>query len=253
MRATVAVALTVASLLSPGVRHAPAAQELLVSAAASLTNAFTEVGQAFEKANPGTRVMLNFAASGTLLQQIDKGAPVDVFASADQQTMDQAEKRGLLARGARRDFARNRLVLAVPTGSKVQVGGVRDLGRPEVKRVALGDPGFVPAGRYARQSLAAAGLWESLGPKLIQANTVRQVLDYLARGEVDAGFVFATDAAVAKGRVAVVEETQGHDPILYPIAVVAASGNKDLARRFEDFVLGPAGRAVLTKYGFGTP
>lgn len=246
--------LAIATLLAlGGAGAAPAEQELLVSGAASLTNAFTELGRSFEKANPGTRVTFNFAASGTLLQQIDKGAPVDVFASADQETMNQANAKRLLAPDTRRDFARNRLVLAVPAGSEIRVAGLKALARPEVKRVALGDPGFVPAGRYARQSLAAAGLWETLAAKLILANTVRQVLDYLARGEVDAGFVFATDVAAAKGRTAVVEEVQGHDPILYPIAVVAASRQKDLARKFEDFVLGAAGRAVLSKYGFGAP
>ncbi|MBI5018621.1 MAG: molybdate ABC transporter substrate-binding protein [Deltaproteobacteria bacterium] len=254
MRCAAALVFAAASLLVPArCGAAGAEQELLVSAAASLTNAFTEAARAFERANPGLRVVLNLAASGTLLQQIGNGAPVDVFASADQETMDQAQKRGLLADGSRTNFARNLLVLAVPASSKLRIAGVQDLVRPDIKRVALGDPSFVPAGRYARQGLVAAGLWDVLAPKRIPGNSVRQVLDYLARGEVDAGFVFATDAAASKGRVVAVAEVGGTGPILYPIAVVAESGKKDLARRFEEFVLSPAAGAILARHGFSRP
>jgi molybdate transport system substrate-binding protein len=230
-----------------------AGEELVVSAAASLTNAFVEAGKAFESANPGTKVVLNFAASGTLLQQIDKGAPVDVFATADPETMDKAESRGLVDSKTRKNFARNRLVLIVPADDRTSLGGLADLSKAEVKRIAVGDPAFVPVGRYTEHALRAAGLLDALRPKLIPANSARQVLDYVSRGEVDAGFVYATDAGVAKDKVKIVAEPGGHDPIVYPIAVVAASGRRGLAAKFLGFVLGTEGRAILARYGFAAP
>lgn len=229
------------------------AEDLIVSAAASLTNAFAEVGRAFEGANPGTKVVLNFAASGTLLQQIDKGAPADVFATADQETMDKAQERRLIDPASRKDFARNRLVLVVPAGTGKPVARVADLSRAEVTRIAVGDPAFVPVGRYTEQALRGAGLFESLRPKLIPGNSVRQVLDYVSRGEVDAGLVYATDAGVAKDKVKVAVAVGGHDPIVYPIAAVAASEKRGLAARFLGFVLGAPGRAILGRHGFDTP
>lgn len=227
-------------------------RELIVSAAASLTNAVQEVGEAFEDANPGTKVILNFAASGALLQQIDQGAPVDVFASADEETMNRAEEKGLIEPGTRAPFTRNSLVLVAPVDSERSLSGVEDLGGDAVKRIALGDPSFVPAGRYARQALQSLSLWEAVQPKLIFANSVRQVLDYVARGEVDAGLVYRTDAALRRDRVQVVQTLEGHEPILYPVAIVKTSEHKDTARNFQDFLRGP-GQAILSRFGFQSP
>jgi molybdate transport system substrate-binding protein len=241
------------ALLSTTADTACAEQELIVSAAASLTNAFGDIGKQFEAANPGTRVVFNFAASGPLLQQIEMGAPVDVFASADQKTMDQAQGKKLIAPETRKDFASNGLVLIIPKQAKSQVHSLEDLKGKEVTRVSLGNPETVPAGRYAKEALVNEGLWDDLAPKCIMGNTVRQVLDYVSRGEVDAGFVFATDAAVAKEKVEIVLSPGKHTPILYPIALVAASARKDLASRFVAFVLSHEGQQVLTSYGFGKP
>ena len=119
--------------------------------------------------------------------------------------------------------------------------------------MALGNPDTVPAGRYTQEALTNEGLWEKLSPKFIPADSVRQVLDYVSRGEVDAGFVFATDAAVARDKVQVVATLEKHQPILYPVAVVAATQKKDLAQRFIDFVLSKEGQEILSKYGFGKP
>ena len=199
------------------------AQELTVSAAASLTNAFPEIGKRFEQLHPGAKVIFNFAASGALLQQIAQGAPVDVFASADQKTMDQAQEKGLIVPASRKNFVSNTLVLIVPQDSKLALTGPKDLLLPKVKRVAVGNPDSVPAGRYAKKALTKAGLWQALQPKLIPGESVRQVLDYVSRGEVDAGLVYATDAAIAKGKVKTVAQVQGHQPIVYPAALVAAS------------------------------
>jgi molybdate transport system substrate-binding protein len=235
------------------VAAASAGQEVIVSAAASLTNAFGEIGKKFESANPGTKVVFNFGASGALLQQIDKGAPVDVFASADQKTMDQAAEKGLIISGTRKDFVRNELVLIVPHGAKTPVKALQDLSASGIGKVALGNPETVPAGRYAQEVLTSEGLWDELKPKFIFGESVRQVLDYVSRGEVDAGFVFATDAAIAKDHVSVALETMKHKPITYPISVVSSTKNKDLAKRFVDFVLSNESQEILSKYAFKKP
>ena len=235
------------------VAAASAEQELIVSAAASLTNAFGEIGKKFESANPGTKVVFNFGASGALLQQIDKGAPVDVFASADQETMDQAAKKGLIISGTRKDFVRNELVLVVPLEARTPVKALQDLSASGIGKVALGNPETVPAGRYAQEVLTNEVLWDELKPKFIFGESVRQVLDYVSRGEVDAGFVFATDAAIAKDHVSVALETMKHEPISYPISVVSSTKNKDMAKRFVDFVLSVEGQEILSKYGFKKP
>lgn len=228
-------------------------QELTVSAAASLTNAFQELGQGFEKIHPGTKIIFNFAASGPLLQQISLGARVDLFASADERTMDQAQAQGLIVNSSRKNFVSNRLVLIVPAAEQLGVKGLNDLKWPGISKIALGNPETVPAGRYAQEALTGLGLWEALSPKFIFGESVRQVLDYVARGEVDAGLVYVTDAALAAGKIRTVQELKEHRPIVYPIAVVAASGQKELAQRFQDYVMSPQGREILGKYGFGPP
>ncbi|RJR32809.1 MAG: molybdate ABC transporter substrate-binding protein [Desulfobacteraceae bacterium] len=230
-----------------------AQHELLVSAAASLANAFREAGKQFEAANPGVRVIFNFGASGALIQQIDKGAPVDVFASADQKTMDQAKEKDLILAESRKEFVSNGLVLIVPKGSRQELKGVKNLVDPKIARIAMGNPETVPAGRYAREVLTNVGLWEALKSKYVYAENVRQALDYVGRGEVDAGFVFATDAVAAKGKVQVAAVAEGHQPIRYPVAAVAGTKRKELSQKFIDFLLGGEGQAVLSRYGFGKP
>jgi molybdate transport system substrate-binding protein len=234
---------------------APAAadQELIVSAAASLTNALKEVAGQFEKTHPGARIVCNFAASGVLLQQMAKGAPVDVFAAADQKTMDQAQEKNLIVPGTRKNFVSNRLVLIVPMDSKLSLSGLKDLTGPAVKRVAVGNPATVPAGRYAKEALEKAGLWDTLSPKFILAESVRQVLDYVRRGEVDAGLVYSTDAAIATGKVKVVQTVTEHAPILYPMAVTASTDKKALGQIWVDFVLSPAAQEIFLRFGFGKP
>lgn len=229
------------------------AQEVTVSAAASLTHAFREIGARFQAANPGVTLRYNFAASGVLLQQIRQGAPVDVFASADQETMDRAVAEKLVEAAARRDFAANALVLVVPARQPPAVASMADLTKPEVRRIAIGKLATVPAGRYAKEALDAAKLWAVLEPKFIQADSVRQVLDYVGRGEVEAGFVYRTDAAVMADRVKVVATATGHAPIRYPVAAVAESRQKAQARAFVEFLSSPAAREILRRAGFDLP
>lgn len=242
-------ALTALALLS----LATHAADLTVSAAASLTNAFKELAPAFEAQHPGTKVLFNFAASDALLAQISKGAPVDVFASADQETMDRAEQQKLLVPGSRRNFVSNSLVLVTPAQGGLPLTRLADLQKPEVKRIALGKPEGVPAGRYAKGALEAAKLWTALEPKAVYAQNVRQALDYVARGEVEAGFVYATDAAVQKDKVKVLLTVATETPISYPLATVAGGPNLDAARSFTDYLMSSAAQAVLARYGFAKP
>lgn len=229
------------------------AADLTVSAASSLTESFRELGAAYERAHPGTKVDFNFAASGVLLQQISRGAPVDVFASADETTMDQAQQQDLLAAGTREVFAVNALWVVVPPQAKAAPRTLNDLAGAGVQRVALGNPDSVPVGRYAKGALEAAGLWPSVQGRIITTQNVRQSLDYVARGEVDAGFVYATDAQAMPDRVRRAFAVPVAGRIAYPLAVTRASAQSAEARRFTAFVRSAPGQAILAKHGFGKP
>ncbi len=230
-----------------------AAQQLTVSAAASLTNAFNELAPKFEAGKPGATLRFNFAASGVLIQQVAQGAPVDVFASADQATVTRGIEQKLFDADTKRDFARNTVVLVVPAQGGPDIRTLADLGSPGVKRIAIGKTATVPVGRYTKEALDAARLWSALEPKLVFADSVRQVLDYVARGEADAGFVYRTDAAIGGDKVRIVLTAEGHTPVSYPVVVVSESRNKALARDFIAFLATPAALEVLAKYGFGKP
>jgi len=229
------------------------AQQITVSAAASLTDAFKELGPKFEAARPGATVRFNFAASGVLLQQIAQGAPVDVFASADQETMNRGAEQKLVDVATRRDFAANSLVLVEPAQEALGLKSLQDLAGARVRRIAIGKVATVPVGRYTRQVLDNAGLWAALEPRFVQADSVRQVLDYVSRGEVEAGFVYRTDAAAAGDKVRVAFTPTGHAPVTYPVAVVADSRQKALAAEFVQFLFTPPAQAVLARHGFARP
>jgi molybdate transport system substrate-binding protein len=229
------------------------AAELVVSAAASLTNAFTDIGREFESSHAGTKVLFNFGGSGQLLQQIAKGAPVDVFAFADQETMDKAEAEKLVETGTRANFARNSLVVIVPVHSTLAVASLNDLTKSEFRHIAVGNPDSVPVGRYSKAALQAAGVWDALQGKVVNTQNVRQSLDYVARGEAEAAFVYRTDAAILPDKVRIVIEVPTATPVLYPIAIVKGSGGKPEAKELVGFVRSGAAQKILQKYGFGKP
>jgi molybdate transport system substrate-binding protein len=242
-----------AGLLCLGFSSSALAADLVVSAASSLTDAFKSVAQGYEARNPGTKVVLNFGASDVLMQQIVNGAPADVFASADQAAMDKAAAEKVVATATRKDFAANQIVMIVPSDSKLNLSALKDLDKAEVKRVTYGNPASVPVGRYAKSALEAAGLWDAVSAKGVLAQNVRQALDYVARGEVEAGFVFATDAAIMAGKVKVALRVPATTPVTYPIAMVAGSRQQEQAAGFIAYVLSPAGQDLLAKYGFLKP
>ena len=226
--------------------------ELTVSAAASLTQAFQDIALQFEKQYPETKVRLNFGASGALLQQIANGAPVDVFASADTDTMNKAVAKGVVAAADVKLFTTNTLVLVVPIQSKANLLQLADLKKPDIKRITMGTPASVPAGHYAQGSLEKAGLWVELKDKIINTTNVRQALDYVARDEVDAGFVYASDARLMPDKVKVVFQVATTTPIQYPIAKVNSGPQADAANKFIAFVLSSSAQTLLKKYGFGS-
>ena len=231
---------------------APAGGEITVSAAASLRDAFQEMGRLYE-ARTGRHISFNFGASGALQKQIEAGAPVDVFASAGAEQLNALANKNLIDPETRRDFARNEIVIVTPPSSVLRINTFPDLDAEAVRRVAVGNPRTVPAGQYAGQVFNSLGLAARMQPKLILAEDVRHVLVYVTRGEVDAGVVYRTDAQVAGDsmRIAAVAPENSHEPILYPIAVIRESRKSQAARSFVELVTGAEGQGVLRRYGFG--
>lgn len=226
-------------------------ENLTISAAISLKDAFDEIAKSFE-AKTGKKVNFNYGASGALQQQIESGAPVDIFASAGEKQMNELEKGGFIQTNSRKDFAKNSLVLIVPKSSKISIEKFDDLAKTEVQKIAVGNPKTVPAGQYAEECLKNLNLQTTVQAKLILAENVRQVLDYVVRGEVDAGIVYATDAQIAKEDVNIIAtaEESSHSPILYPLAIIKESRQTQTAQEFADFVLSAEGQQILQKYGF---
>lgn len=221
---------------------------MTVSAASSLTDAFTAIAEGFGKAT-GIRVDLNFASSNSLLRQMQGGAPVDVFVSADSGVMDAAEKEGLVLPDTRADIAGTDLVLITPAAGR-PASSPEDLLQGCFRRIAVGTPQSVPAGRYAQEALTSAGLWDRLSSRYVFGGNVRQVLGYVQRGEADAGIVYRTDALVFPDKVRIGAVLGGHAPVTYPIAVAARASDMGEARRFVAYVLSPEGQAVLARFGF---
>lgn len=241
------------TLVLSGLSLAASAQQLTVSAAASLTNVLKELGNRYEASHPGAKLQFNFAASGVLIQQIAQGAPVDVFISADEETITKGFDLKLLEPLSRRDIASNQVVLITSMVSEAKVAALADLSAPAVKHIAIGKLASVPVGRYTKQSLDKAGLWAALEPKFVYADSVRQVLDYVARGEAEAGFVYSTDAAVMPDKVKVVAKVEGHSPVRYPAAITFEGKQKAAATEFIAFLLSAPAQEALAKAGFGKP
>jgi molybdate transport system substrate-binding protein len=229
------------------------AQPLTVFAAASLTDAMKQISELWVKAGHEAP-RLSFASSSTLARQIEQGAPVNVFASADQQWMDYLAKKGLIAPDTRKDLLGNDLVLVVPASHPIHVtiGPNFDLCAllgPD-GRLSTGDPAHVPAGIYAEQALRKLGLWDKLATRIAPAADVRSALLLVERGEAPAGIVYATDAAASKAvSIAGVFPDNSHDPVTYSFAVTKSGDTPD-ARAFLTFLSTPAAREIWTRSGF---
>jgi molybdate transport system substrate-binding protein len=248
----VIIILVACAVLFPGCRSTAdsSKNELTLSAAVSLKDAFIEIGQINEQ-RTGIKTHFNFGASGALQKQIESGAPVDMFASAGAKQMDDLATRSLILPETRTDFARNDLVLVAPTSGPA-ISSFTDLTRPGIKKIATGNPKTVPAGQYTEQTFGKLKLLPIIQSKLIYAEDARQVLDYVVRGEVDAGIVYSSDALSAGNTVKIVAHAPGdsHDPIVYPIAIIKDSQRQEAAHKFLDLVLSSEGQSILVKHGF---
>ncbi|MEA5565022.1 molybdate ABC transporter substrate-binding protein [Anabaena sp. UHCC 0399] len=227
---------------------------LLVSAAASMKDALEDIKPLYQKNNPNINISYNFGASGALQQQIEQGAPADVFISAAKRQVDALEQKGLLLPGTRAILAKNRLVLVVPK-NRTGVTSFYNLRDANIRRVAMGEPRSVPAGQYAQQVLQKLKLLPQIQPKLVYGNNVRQVLAVVESGNADAGLVYSTDAKISdKVKVVVAADEKYHSPIIYPLAVVKSSKNSNAAKEFVQFLTTDNQvKAVLRKYGFILP
>ncbi|MCM5679934.1 molybdate ABC transporter substrate-binding protein [Schlegelella sp. S2-27] len=228
------------------------AGEATVYAAASLTNAVQDVVKAWQT-QTGHRARTSFAASSALARQIENGAPASVFLSADEQWMDYLERRRLIDPGSRTDLLGNRLVLITPLDSQavVELEPGFDLARLlGTGRLATGDPAHVPVGQYARAALTHLGVWALAEKRLVRADSVRAALAYVERGEVPAGIVYATDAAVApRVRVAGIFPATSHPPIVYPMALVSGQAD-EAAKSLHAFLRGDQAGGIFKRYGF---
>ncbi|HEU5137385.1 MAG TPA: molybdate ABC transporter substrate-binding protein [Steroidobacteraceae bacterium] len=239
------------SFINPAVAEAPRKPEVLVFAAASLTNVLGEQASAWEKVS-GIRVKLSFAASSVLARQIEAGSKADVFISADQEWMDYLQSRNLLDEASRVNLVGNRLVLIAPADSKIELKVERGFALVDALaggRLATGDPDTVPAGRYARSALTSLGVWNQVADRMVRADNVRSALMFVSRGEVPLGIVYATDAAVdPKVRIVDIFPGNTHAPITYPAA--ATRGAKAGGKAFVSFLGSGPARVAWRKSGF---
>ena len=226
---------------------------LLISAAASLKDVLEEIKPLYQQNKPNVKISYNFGSSGALQQQIEQGAPADIFISAAKKQVDALEQKGLLVVGTRNIIAKNRLVLVVPKNS-VGITSFYSLQDAKVKKIAIGEPRSVPAGQYAQQVLEKLKIWNQVKPKLVFANNVRQVLASVETGNAEAGLIYVTDAKISnKVKVVVTADEKYHSAIIYPLAVVKRTKNVDAAKEFSQFLSSEQAKTVFNKYGFILP
>ncbi|HEX4272813.1 MAG TPA: molybdate ABC transporter substrate-binding protein [Rhizomicrobium sp.] len=246
-----ATLLSLLLLLQPSVAFAQPAAPLTVFAAASLTDSLKAVADAY-KAKTGESITLSFGASSTIARQIEQGAPAEIFMSADTDWMDYLAKGGHIMDGTRKDLLGNQLVLVAASDARPapRIAPHFDLaGALGDGRLALADPSSVPAEKYGKAALTALGVWDSIAPKVAQAENVRVALEYVARGEAPYGIVYATDAKVAPSvRVVGVFPENTHPPIVYPVALTKTAS--PAAQSFLTFLEGSEARAIFEKAGF---
>ena len=223
--------------------------ELNISAAASLKEAMADLEAAYTSKNPEVSFVINYGSSGSLQQQIEQGAPCDLFISAGEKQMTALEEEGLLLDGTNKDLVKNSLVLV--TSNDSEISSIDSLNSDAVSKIALGEPSSVPAGKYADETLTSLAIKDSLNNKLVFANDVKEVLAWTASGNADAGFVYLSDALSSDG-VKIVEtiSEEYHSPITYPVAIIKDSDDIDAAKAFEDFLFTDEAQEIFEKYGY---
>lgn len=228
--------------------------DLTISAAASLTDAMKEIEANYELANPYIELNFNFGASGALQQQIEQGAPADIFVSAATKNMNALVDENLIASGDQKNLLQNSLVAIVPADGTNTVTGETDLTNDSIKTVAIGIPESVPAGTYAKEALTNAKLWDQLESKLVQGKDVRQVLQYVETGNADAGFVYKTDALTSdQVNIAFEVDKNSYTPADYPIGIIEGTKHRTEAEQFYAYLQTPEVLDIFAKYGFTIP
>lgn len=252
-RALVIVLLLITALVFEWACHHPTNQstELTVAAASDLSSAFEEIGRQFEAAHK-IKVTFVFGSTGLLARQIENGAPMDLFAAASVDYINQLEQKGLIVPGTKAIYARGRITLWTTADSPLKIEKIADLAHPEVKRIAIANPDHAPYGLAAQQALQTAGIWDAVKPKLVFGDNIRQTLQYAETGNVDVSIVALSLSQQSKGRWTLIPEEM-HQPIDQGLAVMKTTHNEAAAREFASFVTGPEGRAILGKYGFAFP
>ncbi|MFQ4168340.1 molybdate ABC transporter substrate-binding protein [Scytonema millei] len=250
----VAIAIVLAAILNW--LHPPITAQtnttLLVSAAASLQDALKEVQPLFQKTQPNIKVNYNFGASGALQQQIEQGAPADIFFSAAAKQMNALQDKNLILPDTRRNLLTNNLVLIVSSNSDLKIDSFEQLTNTNIERIAVGEFRSVPVGQYSEELFKKIGILEQVKPKLVFGNNVRNVLAAIESGNADAGIVYTTDAKTSdKVRVVATATENLHSPIVYPIAVIGSSKNPDAAKEYIQFLTDKQAKSVFEKYGFG--
>jgi molybdate transport system substrate-binding protein len=241
--------LTLLLLALAGVSHLRAA-EIMVFAAASLTDGLKEIGAAYEKKTTD-KVLFNFAASSTLARQIEEGAPADVFFSADEAQMDALDKKQLVQRDTRKNRLSNLLVIVVAKDGATNIHSAADLADAKVKKIALADPKAVPVGVYAKAYLEKLKLWVAIEPKVIPTDNVRAALAAVESGNVEAGMVYKTDAAQSKNVKLAYEVPSADGPkITYPVAVLKESKQAGAAGKFVKYLNSDEAGKVFESKGF---
>lgn len=223
--------------------------ELNISAAASLKEAMAKIEEEYKKVDSNAKLIVNYGASGSLQQQIEQGAPCDLFISAGQKQMKALDEKKLLDSDTMKDLVKNDLVLISSAGS--DVSSMKDLTTDKVKKIAVGEAESVPAGKYADEVLTNLNLKDTLKDKLVFAKDVKEVLAWVQSGNADVGFVYFSDT-VNNDKIKVVEKTdeKTHSPITYPVAVIEGSKNADAAKKFEEFLLSDAGQKIFEEFGY---
>lgn len=225
--------------------------ELLISAAASLTDVLNEIADVYKDIEPNTKLTYSFGSSGALQAQIEEGAPVDIFMSAAQKQMKALEDKGLILDGTNKTLLVNKVVLMTPANSNLEISSFDDLTKDEVKKIAIGDPSNVPVGQYSEEIFTNLNILDKVSPKTVLGNDVRTVLTWVESGEVDCGIVYATDAYTTDKVQIITEAPEGsHKEVSYPVAVIKASKNSEAAKRFLDFLSTEKAINLFTKYGF---
>jgi molybdate transport system substrate-binding protein len=230
---------------------AAAKRTVWVAAAISLLPAMRDTADLFEQRNPGVEVAINSGSSGLLCQQMLRGAPADVFVSASPVEVDRLEAAGRLASGTRRTIASNRIIVVLPAGAEIP-STPAELVHPRYARIAMGNPSTAPVGRYAKRALQALELYEPLKPRLVLGENARQVLEYVARGEVDAALLYRSDARILPGKVEAGPELPAdpEHPIEYQAVALSAAAQAKLAAEFLELIVSEEGQAILEQHGF---